>query len=120
VTAPVPLATDQPISSSADDRFSRKLFAYRAAQTIAHRADPTSIVVGIYGSWGEGKTSVLRMIDEGLASEKHVKSFWFNPWRTVMKIPCWSSSSGVWRACSAPPFHRRRRMPVDFSSGTNM
>ena len=65
MTTPVPYATDQPIATSEEDRFSRKPFAYRVAHTIAHRSDPSSIVVGIYGAWGEGKTSVLRMIEEG-------------------------------------------------------
>jgi predicted KAP-like P-loop ATPase len=81
MTTPVPFATDQPIASSEEDRFSRKQFAYRVAHTIAHRSDPSSIVVGVYGAWGEGKTSVLRMIDEALATEQDVKTFWFNPWR---------------------------------------
>lgn len=81
MTTSVPFATDQPIASSKQDRFSRKQFAYRVAHTIANRSDPSSIVVGIYGAWGEGKTSVLRMIDEALATENEVKTFWFNPWR---------------------------------------
>lgn len=81
MTAPVPFATDEPITKSDHDRFGRKQFAWRVAHTIAHRGDPSCIVVGIYGAWGEGKTSVLRMVDEALASEKNVKTFWFNPWR---------------------------------------
>jgi hypothetical protein len=81
MTMPVPYATDQPIGDSSDDRFGRRSFAYRIAHTLAHRSDPSSIVVGIYGAWGEGKTSVLRMIDEALTNERDVKTFWFNPWR---------------------------------------
>lgn len=73
--------TDEPISSSAEDRFSRKEFAYRVAHTVAHRVSPSSLVVGLYGAWGEGKTSVLRMIEESLSDQHVVRVFWFNPWR---------------------------------------
>ena len=73
--------TDDPISSSAEDRFSRKEFAYRVAHTVAHRSSPSSLVVGLYGAWGEGKTSVLRMIEEALSNDNSVRVFWFNPWR---------------------------------------
>lgn len=55
-------AADQPIDSKLQDRLARWPFAQRLAQTIAHRTDPNSLVVGIYGVWGDGKTSVLRMM----------------------------------------------------------
>ena len=71
---------DAPISSHSDDRFGRWHFAERIASVIATRTDPTSIVVGIYGPWGDGKTSVLNMMVEALADHDNVIVVPFNPW----------------------------------------
>ncbi len=73
---------DAPISDTADDRFRRWPFAQRIAQTIILRADPGSIVIGIYGAWGEGKTSVLNFIEQELSQHPlEVVYVRFNPWR---------------------------------------
>lgn len=37
--------------------------------------------IGIFGEWGTGKTSLMRMIKEGLSSESGVTTIWFNAWR---------------------------------------
>src|SRR5262245_31539315 len=71
---------DAPISSHSDDRFGRWPFAERVASVIATRTDPTSIVVGIYGPWGDGKTSVLNMMVEALTDGDNVIVVPFNPW----------------------------------------
>lgn len=74
--------SDRAITSSAGDRFGRHDFSRRVAEVILERRDPSSIVVGIYGPWGEGKTSVLNMVIEEL--EKHSERVIvrrFNPWR---------------------------------------
>lgn len=73
-------ATDQPVNSSAADRFGRARFAHRIADTIATRADPASLVIGLYGPWGDGKTSVLFMIEERLRTHQKVIVVRFNPW----------------------------------------
>lgn len=57
-----PFVTDAAVERPEQDRFRRWPFAQRVAQTIAQRRDPASLVVGIYGDWGEGKTSVLNFI----------------------------------------------------------
>jgi predicted KAP-like P-loop ATPase len=75
-------AADAPISDVADDRFRRWPFAQRIAQTIISRADPSSIVIGIFGAWGEGKTSVLNFIEQELNQHpSEVVCLRFNPWR---------------------------------------
>lgn len=72
--------SDQPISGRIQDRFHRAPFAIRIAETIARRADPSSLVLGVFGPWGDGKTSVLEMMEESLKGHTHVITVRFNPW----------------------------------------
>lgn len=74
------IAPDQPIRQAREDQFHRGLFASRVGRTIAMRSDPSSVVIGIYAPWGEGKTSVLHLIEESLNEHPHVIPVWFNPW----------------------------------------
>ena len=74
-------AADAPVKNQAEDRFRRWPFAKRIAETVVARPDPSSIVVGIYGAWGEGKTSVLNFIESELLSHESVVCVRFNPWR---------------------------------------
>lgn len=73
-------SSDQPIQFKADDRFNRWPFASRIADTLANRKDPSSLVIGLYGPWGDGKTSTLRLMEETLASHAHITIVRFNPW----------------------------------------
>jgi hypothetical protein len=74
-------SADVPMTDPTKDRFSRFPFAQRLAQTIASRQDPRSIVIGIYGPWGDGKTTVLNFIRQELDMMPHVIPISFNPWR---------------------------------------
>lgn len=73
---------DKPISEEKDDKFQRYNFSKRIAETIIHRTSSDSIVIGLYGAWGEGKTSVLNFIKQELnPHHPSVIHFTFNPWR---------------------------------------
>ncbi len=61
-------AADQPIRTKEEDRFNRWPFAERIAQTLAARTDTSSLVVGLYGVWGDGKTSTLRLMEQALGA----------------------------------------------------
>ena len=74
-------SSDSPISTKQEDRFSRWRFAERVSQVISKRSDPSSIVLGLYGVWGDGKTSVLNFIEEALQDNENVICIKFNPWR---------------------------------------
>ncbi len=74
-------SSDAPISSKEEDSFSRWKFAERIGQVISKRTDPSSIVIGLYGKWGDGKTSVLNFIEKSLEKDNHVICIKFNPWR---------------------------------------
>ena len=76
---------DQPITSSAQDILGRKSFAYALADTILSYQDRNSIVIGLFGEWGSGKTSIINLslerIEE-IANKKNDKPIVlkFNPW----------------------------------------
>lgn len=74
-------SSDKPISQEVDDRFQRYNFSKRIARTIINRDNDDSIVIGIYGAWGEGKTSVINFIETELKIEKNIIVIKFNPWR---------------------------------------
>jgi len=74
---------DQPIKSDSQDALGRKRFAHSLSDTILAHKDPNSLVIGLYGDWGSGKTSLLNLILENIerpeASDKPV-IVKFNPW----------------------------------------
>ena len=74
-------SSDQPISSKSEDSLGRASFALRIAETIANRKDESSVAIGLYGVWGDGKTSVLKMMQEYLDEIDDVIVVNFNPWR---------------------------------------
>jgi hypothetical protein len=74
-------ATDAPLSSIDQDRFDRASFAIAIAEGITATEDSSNIVIGIYGPWGDGKTTVLNFIEENLKGRNGIISMQFNPWR---------------------------------------
>lgn len=57
---------DRPISTSSQDRLERTQFARYLARSLLDHKDPESLVVGLYGGWGVGKTSVINLMLEEL------------------------------------------------------
>lgn len=74
-------SSDAPIENASQDEFNRFPFAQRVSKIIANRKAESSIVIGIYGAWGEGKTSVFNFIENELKIEENVICIRFNPWR---------------------------------------
>lgn len=72
---------DHPIESCSDDALGRASVAQRVADQLALAPRDHSIVFGLYGPWGSGKTSLLNMVCEKLQGIDNspiiVK---FNPW----------------------------------------
>ena len=61
------LIPDQPITSSSQDRLGRLSIARAIAGQLCAYSDPDSLVIGINGPWGSGKSSLLNLIAEQLA-----------------------------------------------------
>jgi hypothetical protein len=72
---------DAPIVDPSLDLFERWPFAQRLAKIVSSRTDPSCIVIGIYGAWGEGKTTVLNFIEYELKKSEAIICVRFNPWR---------------------------------------
>lgn len=75
-------ASGGPVEDPDHDDFERVKYAQRIAETLIKRRSQKSIVVGLYGKWGEGKSSVLHFIRRRLAEAADtVVVLNFNPWR---------------------------------------
>jgi hypothetical protein len=77
----VAYSTDAALEDISGDRFDRAPFANRIAQTIARRTDHACLAIGIYGAWGDGKTTTLNFIRGSLKNEGNIIFIPFNPWR---------------------------------------
>lgn len=73
---------DDPVNTKDEDRLERYPIAERIVKTIVSRKDPSSFVLGIYGAWGEGKSTVLNFVDNIFDKEykNSVYCIKFNPW----------------------------------------
>lgn len=61
------LATDTPIKVREQDLIGRIPFAERLADILKSAAGPESLVIGLYGPWGSGKTSVINLVENALS-----------------------------------------------------
>ena len=86
------LLSDQSISRMEDDKFDREDFVQTITSIIYSqitRVNPEresdirnaeeNLIIGIYGSWGAGKSSLLNLIN-GTLKGKSVETAFFNPW----------------------------------------
>ena len=76
---------DDPIKTVADDRLRRAPVAQRAARLIAeNHSSESSVVYGLEGPWGGGKSSVIALLTSYV---REVDSRWqvvtFTPWATT-------------------------------------
>ena len=79
------LNSDLPIQNNKDDKLNRSGFATDLATAIINRNTPDGFVIGMYGEWGSGKTSVINMVVEQLELQRtslneKIVIMRFNPW----------------------------------------
>ena len=79
---------NEPITSSknGEDIFKFGPYAKKIQQLIQNNSSNSNpLTIGIYGKWGEGKTSFMNLIREGIdikqQNEKGILIYDFNPWR---------------------------------------
>lgn len=73
--------TDRPIQRSSEDQLNRSKFSRDLAQSLSKWSEKDSLVVAIYGRWGDGKTSVKNMVKEFFEKENSPLYIEFNPWQ---------------------------------------
>lgn len=92
----IKLISDKAISRALNDKLEFKNYASVLSKSIINSEGP--LTYGIFGSWGSGKTSLMRLIKEDIdnngslpkkksrnksqkvSTDKHI-TVWFNPWR---------------------------------------
>lgn len=78
--------TDLPIEKVDDDILGRGIFAHRIAESIMNYQRNECLTIGIYGGWGNGKTSLANMILNEIIEKDNDSSnpkyciIRFNPW----------------------------------------
>jgi predicted KAP-like P-loop ATPase len=80
--------SDQPIQSQKDDLLARALFAQSLGDTILKYQQKDSIVLGLLGEWGSGKTSVINMTIEHIVSVSQGRQDALNPY--IVRFDPWN------------------------------
>ncbi len=74
---------DKPIESVSEDFLSRTKFSQHLGKALTEWKEKESLVIAIYGEWGSGKSSVINLATEFIASTKNHENLTiikFNPW----------------------------------------
>lgn len=81
--------TDNPVAHPQDDVFHFEPYVTVLHEAVA-QATPLPLTVGVFGSWGAGKSSFLRLWEQRFATED-VRTIWFNPWKYDRKVEVWAA-----------------------------
>lgn len=68
------IRTDNPINKKSDDTLGRSGFAEAIGKAMGRYRGSDSLVVGMYGEWGAGKTSVINMVLEAINDQDYDKN----------------------------------------------
>jgi hypothetical protein len=74
------METDKPISQFNEDKLRRDNFVKALVNQISKFEDKECCVIGLYGKWGSGKTSIIKLLEKELYKNNYFTAY-FNPWR---------------------------------------
>jgi predicted KAP-like P-loop ATPase len=78
------LSADKPIETRQEDVLGRRGFSEGLADAIRGWSGRESLIVALYGAWGNGKSSIKNMVLDCLHSDSpKVLTVDFNPWQLV-------------------------------------
>jgi formylglycine-generating enzyme required for sulfatase activity len=99
------ILSDQPADR---DRLNFGPYATTLADILADPGTDTPLTIGVFGGWGRGKTSLMRMVERRLLettrSDFFVQPVWFNAW-------LYSRQHALWRALISRVLERVRAFP---------
>lgn len=83
-------STDKPIKKQEDDLLGRASFSNQLGKAIYGYEEESSLVIGLFGEWGTGKTSIINMVENEilrLSSNDNKEPFIirFSPWNYTDK-----------------------------------
>lgn len=81
---------DRPIVKSSQDRLNRTTFARYLARCILDHQDPESLVIGLYGGFGVGKSSLINLVLEELNFA--ASNMWDDEKPVILNFSPWSYS----------------------------
>lgn len=77
------ISADLPIKDQSEDKLNRSSFAEALANIIRSWRDKPSLVIGLFGDWGSGKTSLKNLVLKALARDEEKSPYIveFSPWQ---------------------------------------
>ncbi len=75
------MLTDNEVKKQSEDSLQFKTLSDALVAVVLHSQTP--LTVGVFGEWGSGKTSLMRLTENELTGKEGsiVKSVWFNAWK---------------------------------------
>jgi tetratricopeptide (TPR) repeat protein len=73
------MLTDNEVKKISQDALGFKALAKALEEIIC--SSETPITIGVYGEWGSGKTSLMRMTEDLLKDRDMIKTVWFDVWK---------------------------------------
>ncbi|UZN08167.1 KAP family NTPase [Leptospira santarosai] len=74
---------DKAINTSSEDLLGRTKFSRHISNSLLSWGGQESLVIGIYGHWGSGKSSVINLVKEEILNSNHANKptiIEYNPW----------------------------------------
>lgn len=73
------MLTDNEIKKASDDLLKFEALSETLKEIII--SSNTPLTIGLYGEWGSGKTSLMRMTKDLLKDDDNTKTAWFDAWK---------------------------------------
>jgi hypothetical protein len=100
------ILSDQPAD---EDRLDFDPYAQTLADVVADPDTDTPLTIGVFGGWGRGKASLMRMVRRRLQataeSKFPVRTVWFNAW-------LYNREEALWRALISRVLEAARTFPT--------